>query len=131
MYRGPDSYPRRIAVVGSREYPLPEAVRAFVTRCHQKYPEAILVSGGTRGVDQTAEHQAMVVGMRTLILKANWDLYGRKAGFLRNSEIVQNADVVAAFWDGRSHDTKDTIEKAKATRLPVFVYGPRGKLLPN
>lgn len=53
----------KVAFVGSREYPNLDLVRTHIRKLHEKYPEAVLVSGGCRGVDATAEDEARKVGM--------------------------------------------------------------------
>jgi hypothetical protein len=46
---------------------------------------------------------------------------GRKAGPLRNSEMVKNADALIALWDGASNGTRDVIMKARTAGLKVYV----------
>ena len=53
-----------VAFVGSREYPRLDLVRAHVAALAQKYPDAIVVSGGCRGVDLAAEGEAEARGLR-------------------------------------------------------------------
>ncbi len=48
---------------------------------------------------------------------AQWKLYGKRAGYLRNEQMAQNADALAAFWSG----TKNMIELAKRYGLKVRV----------
>jgi hypothetical protein len=55
-----------VAVVGSREYPELAGVRAWVGRLAQKHPDAILVSGGARGVDRAAESAGKQYGLAVL-----------------------------------------------------------------
>ena len=58
------------------------------------------------------------------VIEPKWEEYGRKAGMMRNSQIVEKADLVVAFWDGESRGTADTIEKAQLAGkdLKVFFY---------
>lgn len=121
----------RVAIVGSREYPDLELVRQFVRKLAAKYPRATVVSGGAQGVDQAAEAQAGRLGLKTLIFPADWDRYGRSAGFRRNTTIVEHADVVVAFWDGQSRGTLDTTAKAIIAQKKLFVYDSQGNLLPD
>lgn len=50
-----------------------------------------------------------------------WKLYGKQAGYLRNEQMAQNADALAAFWNGESRGTKHMIELAKRYGLKVRV----------
>ena len=43
------------------------------------------------------------------IFFAKWDLYGKSAGYKRNVEMANNADMLIAFWDGTSKGTKHMI----------------------
>lgn len=46
---------------------------------------------------------------------------GRFAPLVRNSEIVGYADLVLAFWDGRSRGTADTLRKCVETGTPFRI----------
>jgi len=70
--------------------------------------------------------EARAQGIVTLVIPANWEKYGLRAGFLRNTEIVAEADEVVAFWDGESKGTQDTIKKAKEAGKLKVVFGPTG-----
>jgi len=80
-----------------------------------------IVSGGAYGADALAERFAREKGIPTIIFKPDWDKYGKSAGFKRNILIVNEADVVVAFWDGFSKGTKNSIELAEKSKKPVIV----------
>ena len=50
-----------------------------------------------------------------------WDKYGKKAGYLRNVEMAENANALIAFWDGKSKGTKHMIDIATERNLPIRV----------
>jgi len=52
---------------------------------------------------------------------ADWERFGKSAGFERNKYIVTAADVVVAFWDGKSKGTEHTLEIAKKQKKPTIV----------
>lgn len=108
----------KVAIVGSRGYSRLGDVSLFVTLLPH---DAVIVSGGARGVDSAAESAARVRGMQTVIYKAEWARYGNSAGYKRNADIVKAADVVVAFWDGVSKGTKHTIDLAHQAEIPVLV----------
>lgn len=117
----------KVAIVGSRNYEDLSFVQSFVRSLALKYPRAIIVSGGARGVDTAAEQQALRSGLRTTIFKPDWNRYGRQAGFLRNTDIINEAHVVVVFWDGESRGTADDMNKARKANKPMFIYGPDGR----
>lgn len=108
----------KVAIVGSRNFPYPDLITDFVDRL----PEGTtVVSGGARGPDSIASTRATTRGLPTEIHPADWDRYGKSAGFLRNTTIVETSDWVVAFWDGHSHGTADTIRKTHASHKPLTV----------
>lgn len=107
-----------VAIVGSREYADMEQVVAFVNSLPVG---TVVVSGGARGVDSIAEAAAKRRGLETCIFPADWTRYGKAAGIRRNVDIVNKADAIVAFWDGRSRGTEFTIELARAKDKPVHV----------
>ena len=46
--------------------------------------------------------------------------YGKRAGILRNRDIVDAADIVVAFWDGKSPGTKNSREPNVQRRIAVY-----------
>lgn len=84
---------QHVAIIGSRHYPEPGPVSAYVSRLPA---DAVAVSGGSPGVDSFAEDAAKARGLETLIFAADWDQFGRRAGPIRNARIVAQADRVVA-----------------------------------
>lgn len=116
---------RKIAIVGSRNYPKLFLVEEFI----QQLPlDCIIVSGGAAGVDITAEKVAQKRNLSVEIYYPDWSL-GKRAGFLRNKTIVDSSDEVWAWWDEVSRGTKSSIDLAiKAGKLKG-VYGLKGELI--
>ena len=111
----------KIAVVGSRSFPnkvfVKDTVKSFLV-----HPTYTIVSGGARGVDTWAEEVAKELGLNTIIFKADWDNHGKSAGFMRNEKIINEADLVLAFWDGSSNGTKHSIDLARKNKKPINIY---------
>lgn len=55
---------------------------------------------------------------------ADWEAHGKRAGFIRNQQIVNYADRVVAFWDGESKGTKSTIDMALKAKKRLDVVFP-------
>lgn len=118
-----------IAVVGSRNWPDPKFV-------YQRLKEAALeaqaieeplriVSGGARGVDTMAANWARAASVDLVEYPADWQRYGRSAGYRRNNDIVNAADIVIAFQIGGSKGTQHSIDLARQQGKPVAVYTER------
>ncbi len=80
-----------------------------------------VLSGTAGGVDTIGEKWSMQRGHGLERFPADWEAYGMRAGFIRNSEMVKEADALVAVWNGRSRGTKDTIDKARTADLSVLV----------
>ena len=74
-----------------------------------------VVWGGARGADSLAERYAQERGLKMIVFPAQWKKYGRRAGFIRNVNIIRECDVCFAFWDGESHGTKHETSNALYT----------------
>lgn len=110
-----------IAIVGSREYDDMNAVYDYVAALSEENEDHVIVSGGARGVDTTAQQAAEDHGMGFMLFPADWKTYGKGAGMKRNRDIVLTADRVVAFWDGESKGTKNTIDLALLLRRDLEV----------
>ncbi len=54
--------------------------------------------------------------------QAAWDVYGARAGHMRNCQMADNADGLLALWDGRSKGTAHMISIASRRGLAVVVW---------
>jgi predicted Rossmann fold nucleotide-binding protein DprA/Smf involved in DNA uptake len=113
----------KIAIVGSRSFSRLDLVEAYVAALPD---DAVVVSGGAPGVDSIAEGAARRRGLEVLVFAADWRRLGRKAGPLRNRQIVAAADRVAAFWNGKSRGTLNTILQAIGMGRAVTIFGSDG-----
>lgn len=115
----------RIAIVGSRDYPRWDVIRKYIATLPAG---TVVVSGGARGVDSVAVKDAQLRGLEVRVYPADWENLGKGAGFVRNQQIVDDADKVVAFWDEKSRGTMDTVARAKKAGKPVTIFGLHGKL---
>jgi hypothetical protein len=87
--------------------------------------DVILISGGAKGTDTLAESYALQKGYKKdetfFEIKADWNTHGKKAGMIRNSEMIKVADMVIAFWDGKSPGTGHMVKEAKRKNIPLVI----------
>ena len=114
----------KLVIVGSRtfnNYSLATAViNKIATEYGYKYIE--IVSGGAKGTDAIGELYADSNGIPKKIFPADWKKWGKRAGFVRNVDIIDNCDVCICFWDGESHGTKHDIELCEQKHKPCHIY---------
>ena len=105
----------KIAVVGSR---------GIIVNDLEKYlPEGVteIISGGAKGVDACARDYALSHGIKLTEFLPDYRRYGRGAPLKRNISIIENADMVIAFWNGKSHGTKFVIDKCREMRVDLKI----------
>ncbi len=104
----------RIAVVGSRSIEKVDLER-YITQAKE------IVSGGAVGVDACAAEYAKKMGIKLTEFLPQYERYGRGAPIVRNQEIVEYADKVLVFWDGRSKGTLSVMRYAAKIGKPCEV----------
>lgn len=82
----------------------------------------VVLSGTARGVDQLGEKWAFENGVPLEKYPADWDQYGKSAGYKRNTLMAKNADALLALWDEESKGTKHMIRLAKKFNLKTYVW---------
>jgi hypothetical protein len=80
-----------------------------------------VISGDARGADRTGEAWAKINNIPIKKMPADWDRYGRSAGYIRNEDMAKCAEVLIAFWDGESRGTKHMIDIAERLCLKVMI----------
>jgi len=122
-----------IAIVGGRDFSdytlLKESLSAYIS-IYSGIPDNI-VSGGAKGADTLAAQFAAEMDIPLLVFKPDYQKYGRGATLVRNTQIIENADVVFAFWDGQSKGTKDSITKAKKLQKELHIISYAEKIEEN
>lgn len=112
----------RVIIAGSRSggFSLADVAAAVAA---SGFVVSEVVSGGARGVDQLGEQWAAARGVRVARFVADWERFGRGAGYRRNREMAASADALVAVWDGVSRGTGDMIREMRKRGKPVFVWG--------
>jgi hypothetical protein len=112
----------KLAIIGSRSF---DNYILLEEKTLELYPIdkiTSIVSGGAHGADTLAEQFAHNHHIPIVIHKPQWELYGKKAGAVRDRMIVDDADEVLAFWDGRSLGTKLTIGFARKANKKSILF---------
>lgn len=81
-----------------------------------------IISGGAIGVDQIGERIAKSNNIKLKIFPANWDKYGKSAGYRRNVEMAEYADALLLVWDGKSKGSGHMKDIAISKGLEIFEY---------
>lgn len=113
----------KLAIVGSRTI----TDVNFVNRIFNCYKYCFgkpkkVISGGAKGIDTIGETWADNLKIEKQIFIPDWDKYGKKAGFIRNEDIIKNCDVCLAIWDGGSNGTKNDFELCEKYKKSLILF---------
>lgn len=90
-----------------------------VLRVMKKVKPSLVITGGARGADTLADQVAEALGIPRVIYPANWKGEKKKAGFIRNQRMLDEAwpDLVVAFEGGNG--TADMVDRAERAGFRV------------
>lgn len=95
----------KLLVCGGRDYADKEYLFDFLDRLQKRKSFTTLVHGAARGADRLAGMWAKSRGLEVVEVPAAWDMYGKSAGYIRNSEMIKHEpDTVVAFPGGKGTD---------------------------
>lgn len=110
----------KVIIAGGRDFsPLPvHAIwlkeRLLSLKCTK------VISGKCKGADSFGEIAAIFMGIPIKPFPANWRMYGKSAGPIRNSEMAEYADAVILFPGGAG--TANMKREAVAQSLIIIEY---------
>ena len=125
----------KVAIIGSRGFDDYDLLCKLIGKI--KKPISEIVSGGARGADSLGARYAKENDIPLKVFEAQWDdieaegalvrknrygnLYNSLAGFWRNKDIVDRAEMVVAFWDEKSKGTENSVQRARARKKPLII----------
>lgn len=116
----------RILITGSRNWPDPTPIVDAILSYTRNVPECevTIVHGGCPdGADAMANDIAENFQWRVEIYPAKWWEYGKRAGYVRNAEMVkQGADICLAFIKDGSRGATMCADLAEKAGIPVMRY---------
>ena len=111
-----------VAIVGYRLFKDYDRFGEIVDKFLEENDVKMIISGGATGADKLADRYAREHNIPLEVYPADWKKLGKRAGPVRNTQIVKRADVVIAFLSKKSKGTLDTIFKARKAGKRVIVH---------
>lgn len=113
----------KLIVAGSRDFTDYSFAKERLEHLLQNITDEIeIVSGGARGADYLGERFAKEKGYAISSHPADWERYGKAAGFIRNEEMAKYGDACVVFWMNESKGTKHMINLATKYNLKLRIY---------
>lgn len=111
----------RLIVAGSRGFTDRRRVFKALDKLYEQRIDLEIVSGLAKGPDTYGKEWAEKNGVPLHKFAANWDKFGKSAGYKRNEEMAKFGDALAAFYDGESRGTMHMINLARKYGLKVAI----------
>lgn len=122
---------KRVAVVGSRSFPITPEVGAEIVDILRTYPEGtVFLTRGSPGFDTFLMAVCPIIGYTALAYPSK----GGADNFLRDVQLVKDADEVLVFLDPNSLDNTNTgtahvLEKSLDQKKKTVAYSVAGRSL--
>lgn len=115
----------RILITGSRDWEDKDAILAALRHHNPRVNDAPTIVHGAcpTGADFLADQLAQEYRACVERHPAEWAVFGKRAGFVRNSAMVElGADICLAFIRNGSRGATMTADLAEAAGIPTFRY---------
>ena len=114
----------KVLVCGGRDYNDKARLFAVLDELLMDDLDMSIIQGAARGADSLAGEWAKFRGVPQQVFPAQWDKYGKSAGFRRNEQMLEEGkpDLVVAFNGGRG--TQMMIQLALRAGVRVFLPSP-------
>jgi len=117
----------KVIIAGGRDFQWNleehDRLEAYLDSLREPGEYVEIVCGGARGADAFGkQHSEMYERVELKMFPADWEKYGKSAGYRRNAEMAKYADRLLAFWDGKSKGTKHMIDLARREGLLVNIH---------
>ena len=96
----------KLLIVGSR------SIKEYALEKYIPDDTTMIITGGAKGIDTLAEEYADKKHLSKLILRPQYNIYGKGAPLKRNEKMVEYCDKALIIWDGHSKGTKHTLQYA-------------------
>ena len=111
----------KIIIAGGRDFLDFDLMSSKLDHYTSNLKDIEIVSGGANGADSLGEKYANLNNHSIKRFPADWDKYGKGAGFKRNCQMANYADALIAFWDGSSRGTQHMINTANKKGIQVKI----------
>lgn len=113
----------KVLICGSRNYRNAEAI---LKRMKDLPDDVLIIQGGAKGADSLAKMYAKDLGYDVVTFEAEWNVYGKAAGNIRNTHMLDKGQptLVIAFVADPTHSpgTANMVLQALCAGIQVEVH---------
>jgi len=111
----------KFGIICSRKFNNYELLKETISKIINIEKINCVICDVTNENNNLAETFAKEYNKKIKIFIPDWELYGLKASFIKNSLIVKEIDIIFIFWDGCSSAITDIIEKTMKAKKPLVI----------
>lgn len=115
----------KVIIAGSREFDnydmLKEKCDKILSRKVNEGEEIVIVSGAAKGADTLGEKYAEEKGYKIERYPANWDKYGKRAGYLRNKKMAEVSNACIVFLSSKAENKGSKMMISIATEEKLLI----------
>lgn len=108
----------QVMISGSRSITNKKLVYGYLGVLFGLFTDFEVLVGDAKGVDALVLEYCREHSIPCRIYKARWNFYGRRAGLIRNDQMLNECDYVICIWDGQSTGTKYVMDRAEKLGKP-------------
>lgn len=108
----------KVIIAGGRDYIFTEEDKKTLDNLLNEIPITEVVSGCAPGADTCGERWAISNNIPIKKFPANWDKYGKSAGYKRNKQMAEYADAAILFPGGKG----TSLMYSLAVQNKLFIY---------
>lgn len=112
----------KVIIAGGRDFNDYNILKKYCDHILSNKTDIEIVCGMARGADLLGKRYAEEKKYKLAKFPADWDKFGKSAGYKRNEEMGLYADAAIIFWNGESKGTKHMIDLSKKNNLLLKVY---------
>lgn len=118
----------RVLVCGSRTWEDVKPIYTFLKGLRAEYPKRrmLVAHGAAQGADTMGDAAAQALDIETCVYPAQWGKHGKRAGFLRNHQMIEEFKphlVLACSEHPITKGTQHTVNLAKKANIPLYLIG--------
>jgi len=111
----------KVIIAGGRDFNDYDLLCRKTDKILSRQSEIEIVSGTAKGADKLGERYAEERGYPVKRFIPDWNYFGKRAGYIRNTDMAEYADALIAFWNGKSRGTEDMIKTANEKNLLIRI----------
>lgn len=119
----------KVVVYGGRDYSDASTLEIVLDFLLAEHSFKLLIQGGAKGADTLAKDWGLKRGIIVESYPANWGLHGKRAGPIRNKEMIVNGrpELGVGFPGGAG--TNDMTNQLKRAKIPTILVSKDGTLI--